>query len=114
MDENFSGEIINIDNFFKDLSRVNLIKIDVDGFDFKVLQGAEDIIRLHQPTIFVELGEADLQKNGDSVEKVFNFFSDLNYSGVLENGEIITSASKLKDSLKLVTHLNGIFTPMID
>ena len=114
MDENFSGEIINIDNFFKGLSRVNLIKIDVDGFDFKVLQGAEDIIRLHQPTIFVELGEADLQKNGDSVEKVINFFSDLNYSGVLENGEIITSASKLKGSLKLATHSNGIFTPMIN
>jgi len=114
MDENYSGEIINIDIFFKGLSRVNFIKIDVDGFDFKVLEGAEDIIRLHQPTIFVELSEADLQKNGDSIEKVINFFSDLNYSGVLENGEIIASASKLKDSLRHATHSNGIFTPMID
>ena len=114
MDENFYGEVINIDDFFKDISKINFIKIDVDGFDYKVLQGGEETIKHHQPIVFVELGEADLKKNGDSLQDILDFFTALNYSGVLENGHKINSAHDLHDSLALVTHSNGIFSPNIN
>jgi len=110
MDEDFSGEIINLDDFFIDLPKLNLIKIDVDGFDFKVLQGAKEIITLFKPTIFVELGEIDLNRNGDSVSDIIDLFTDIGYSGILENGEPIVSAEQLLISLEEVTHSNGIFT----
>jgi len=114
MDENFFGEVITIDDFFKDISKINFIKIDVDGHDFKVLQGAEKTIKHHQPIVFVELYKAGLKKNGDSLQDILDFFSALNYSGVLENGDQIDSAHDLQNSLSLVTHSNGIFTPNIN
>ena len=46
------------------------------------------------PIIFIELGEKDLNKNGDSVVDIVNFFDEVNYSGVLENGELIEFSSK--------------------
>jgi FkbM family methyltransferase len=109
MDENFDGEIIVLDIFFEDLNSLDFIKIDVDGFDFKVLQGAKKIIAKHKPTVFIELGEKDLNKNGDSVKDVITFFKELNYSGVLESGEAISTSEALIDTLEGLTHTNGIF-----
>jgi FkbM family methyltransferase len=37
-----------------ELKRCNLIKIDVEGMELKVLQGAEKTIRDHRPLLFVE------------------------------------------------------------
>ena len=74
MDEEFFGEIIVLDDFFENLDNLNLLKIDVDGFDYKVLQGCRNLILDHKPIIFIELGEKDLNKNGDSVVDIVNFF----------------------------------------
>ncbi len=110
MDENFDGSIVNLDNFFEDLDSLKLLKIDVDGFDFKVLQGAEMLISNLKPIVFIELGEKDLQKNGDSVEDIINFFHKLEYSGMLESGEQILSYGQVLDLMENRTHINGIFT----
>ena len=110
MDEEFFGEIIVLDDFFENLDNLNLLKIDVDGFDYKVLQGCRNLILDHKPIIFIELGEKDLNKNGDSVVDIVNFFDEVNYSGVLENGELIESDKKLISDLQTVTHINGIFS----
>ena len=109
MDESFSGEIIVLDSFFQDLNKLHFLKIDVDGFDFKVLQGAKKIIAMHRPAVFIELGEQDLNKKGDSVKDIVAFFNELDYSGVLESGERISTSEILIDALEGVTHINGIF-----
>ena len=109
MDENFHGTIVNLDNFFEDLDSLKLLKIDVDGFDFKVLQGAETLISKLKPIVFVELGEKDLQKNGDSIGDIIHFFHKLDYSGVLESGEKILSYEHVLDLIESRTHTNGIF-----
>ncbi|NBM19572.1 FkbM family methyltransferase [Streptomyces sp. GC420] len=38
-----------------DLKRVTLVKIDVDGAELPVLQGAEQTMARHRPTLFIEL-----------------------------------------------------------
>mgnify|MGYP000259317266 CR=1 FL=1 len=110
MDESFDGEIIALDVLFDDLNKLDFIKIDVDGFDFKVLQGAKNIIAKYMPIVFIELGEKDLNKNGDSVKDIIKFFDDLNYSGVLESGQAISTSKALVDTLEGITHTNGIFS----
>jgi hypothetical protein len=110
MDEDFDGEIVVLDVFFEDLEKLDFIKIDVDGFDFKVLQGSKNIIIKHKPVIFIELGEIDLNKNGDSVMDIINFFNDINYSGVLESGEAISTGEALMKILESSSHTNGIFS----
>ena len=108
IEKEFSGEIINLDDFFIDLPKLNLIKIDVDGFDFKVLQGAKEIIKLCM--VWFCRPEIDLNRNGDSVSDIIDLFTDIGYSGILENGKPIVSAEQLLIGLKEVTHTNGIFT----
>ena len=51
--------LINIDVFplthFQFPRRVSIVKIDVEGLECSVLKGMMSFIRLHQPTIFIEI-----------------------------------------------------------
>ena len=44
-DEQYDGEVTSLDRLFNDIPIVNFLKIDVDGFDYKVLSGARKLIR---------------------------------------------------------------------
>lgn len=112
MDEEYIGEIVTLDQFFIDLDRLDFLKIDVDGFDFKVLEGAKGIIQRLRPTVFIELSEIDLNRNDNSVRDIINYFEGINYHGSLENGLKITTAEALIEFLKGSTHTNGIFKPI--
>ena len=60
-------------------TNVRLIKIDTQGADLRVLQGALDTIRRCQPTVLFEW-ERDLGcRHGTTLEDFFAFFADLNY-----------------------------------
>jgi FkbM family methyltransferase len=112
MDEEYIGEIVTLDQFFIDLDRLDFLKIDVDGFDFKVLEGAKGIIQRLRPTVFIELSEIDLNRNDSSVKDIINYFDEINYHGSLENGLEITTGEALIEFLKGSTHTNGIFKPI--
>lgn len=109
MDENFQGSVVNLDDFFDGLDKLDLLKIDVDGFDYRVLLGSKKLISIHKPIVFIELGEIDLQKNSNSIEDIINFFNELEYSGILESGEAISSYQQVLACLESSTHVNGIF-----
>lgn len=53
-------------------NRVSVIKIDVEGFEVKVLKGMEGVIRTHRPVVIVEV----FDKNKDAV---CDFFKKLDY-----------------------------------
>jgi len=112
MDEEYSGEIITLDEFFTNLERLDFLKVDVDGFDFKVLEGAQKIIQSLRPTVFIELSEIDLNRNNNSVTDILNFFKNLNYIGHLEDGKIIDTPENLLAHLSGASHTNGIFRPI--
>lgn len=59
--------------------RVGFIKIDTDGYEARVLRGADQTLRRDRPTILLELGYlvADL---GDSIEAMLDHIGDLNYA----------------------------------
>jgi FkbM family methyltransferase len=111
MDEEYSGEIIILDEFFRNLDRLDFLKIDVDGFDFKVLEGAKNIIQRFRTIVFIELSEVDLNKNNNSVSDIISYFNDINYYGSLENGLKINSPEDVIEFLSGATHTNGIFKP---
>ncbi len=84
--ENYSGEsvsvdVVSCDRFIKNqsLSGVDLVKIDVEGNEFNVLKGMEDIIKNDQPVIFIELMENHLKRFGHNLNVVFDFFNERNY-----------------------------------
>jgi FkbM family methyltransferase len=56
-----------------------LIKIDVQGAEMLVLQGAADVLRLARPALFVELDENALRKFGTSVSAILNYLAEYGY-----------------------------------
>ena len=77
-------EFTTIDEYIKatNLTRVDLIKIDVDGFDLEVLRGAEETIDRFKPVVIVELNEA-LKTRGESPADVLTYMLDCKYDRAL-------------------------------
>jgi len=51
----FDTELITLDDYCKNLNRVDLLKIDVEGYEHKVLLGAKETIDKFKPIILLEL-----------------------------------------------------------
>jgi FkbM family methyltransferase len=58
----------------------NLLKTDVDGFDTKVLRGAQRLIATAKPVILFEHDPALLEANSQSIHQIFSTLADLSYS----------------------------------
>lgn len=61
------------------INRVDLIKIDVEGFEYKALTGASEIIRKSRPLIWFELNPEAQQRAGVSIGELFRLFENLGY-----------------------------------
>lgn len=109
-DETYTGEITSLDRLFNNIPQVDFIKIDVDGFDYKVLTGSAQLLEKFKPIVFIELGEYHLNLNGDSAKDILRFFKKLNYGGILETGEVITDENYVLGILQKQSHINAIFT----
>jgi FkbM family methyltransferase len=63
----------------KAASRPALVKIDVQGAEMLVLNGAKDILKVAGPALFIELHEEGLRKFGTSVAAILNRLSEYDY-----------------------------------
>lgn len=61
------------------ISRVDVMKIDVEGFEIFVLQGALNIIAKCKPILFVELAEVNLRQHGYTAMSLVEFIENLGY-----------------------------------
>lgn len=62
-----------------DISTVSLIKIDVEGYEFEVLKGADQLIRRHHPVFFIELDDDNLKDQGSSAFELVQFLRSHGY-----------------------------------
>jgi len=62
------------------IENVSLIKIDVQGFEKKVLIGAKETIKKNRPIIYIEIEQDQLELYGDSEESVLQLLIDYGYS----------------------------------
>lgn len=59
---------------------VSLIKIDVQGFEVKVIRGAQKTIMHHHPIVFCEVTPKAAKNSGDDVQELLEFFQKENYT----------------------------------
>jgi len=61
--------------------RIDLIKIDVDSFDYEVVEGAVNLLTELSPLVLVELNRA-LHLRNKKPKDVVNFMANINYENV--------------------------------
>jgi len=60
-------------------TNVGFIKVDVEGYELDVLEGATKLIERDRPTMMVEVYQPWCEKIGFSSETIFDFFVDRDY-----------------------------------
>ncbi len=77
--DSFEIDLIKIDSIPEYLSmQINMIKIDVEGFEMDVLKGLDKILQKpNAPKLIVECS-ADRNNNYDSVYEIYNFIKKIN------------------------------------
>jgi FkbM family methyltransferase len=97
-----SVPVKRLDDFF--FPDVNFIKIDVQGWELKVLQGAEQTLRRQQPVILCE--------NHPEREEIRSFLAGLSYARVLrvQKEEIFVPLALLTDEVRhrMVRHFQAL------
>lgn len=93
---------MTLDHFCRDhqISKVDLIKMDVDGFEVKVLKGAKDVLSKHRPILIFELSPYVLEENGDRIEDLFEILKECRYQiRSLSGRELELDGARLRKDL---------------
>lgn len=92
--ETFKVPLKQLDELdFLQKDAINGIKIDVENFEYFVLNGAKQLIKKNEPVIYAELWEGENRTN------TFNLLTNLDYSvNVVENGVLIPFTDQVKQN----------------
>jgi FkbM family methyltransferase len=82
--ERYSGKWTTVDEYLGSQASqaLDFLKVDVDGFDLEVLQGAKKSIASFRPVVLVEINHA-LATRGKTASDVFEFMLGLKYEHAL-------------------------------
>jgi len=72
-------EVVTLDEVLAEAEPPDTIKIDVEGYEFKVLQGARRILREFRPLIFLELHPVVLARWGTPIAEIHGFLEEFGY-----------------------------------
>lgn len=94
--------VISLVNYFKDEEqRIDLIKIDVEGFELEVLEGSKSILkRKTPPMLIVECSEMRENSMGFSKETLFDFIKEVNEYKLFKSSGSKGRTSKLIEITK--------------
>ena len=104
-----AAEMTTLDNFVerRGLTKVDLMKIDVEGFEVKVLLGGLQTLKRFGPRLFIEVNGSHLAKQGNSLEELFDILLGMNYA--IYNPE---SMEKLQSPANISDEIKDIFGEM--
>lgn len=108
-------EVKKLDDFH--INNLGLIKIDVEGFEYEVLKGAEETILQNRPTIFIEIEQR--HHKTDDIQDIFNYLHKIGYLGyfwqkksLTEIKEFDASLMQMQDNEKNDQYINNfVFSP---
>lgn len=73
---------ISLDGYVKDkeIPKINLIKIDIEGGEFSALKGMSEILTHQQPKIIIEINNIALKSSGHSEDELIQILLQKGYS----------------------------------
>ena len=96
-------EVNTLDNY--DFDDVDLIKIDVEGHEQSVIEGANKVIKKNMPLLIIEIEHRHIKNN---IEEVFQSVLDLNYFGFFLKNNQLTPLDKFNYELNQKQYLNDV------
>lgn len=91
--EKYTITIETLDSYnFQD---VDIIKMDVEGFEYNVLLGAEQTINKWKPVVQAEMIPAQFKRYGHTVDEIVDFFLARDYKMLLRDGTILPDKFEL-------------------
>lgn len=80
--KNIKVQQIPLDSFIdeKNISKVDLLKIDVEGYEYKVLQGAKKLLQRDHPYLFIEVSDLLLKEQNSSAQELMTFLTNHSYN----------------------------------
>jgi FkbM family methyltransferase len=75
-------EVIRLDDFIseKQIKKIQLIKMDTEGYEMNVLKSATQTIEQFRPIIYTEVQDIKLREFGSSANEMLNFLRSKGYS----------------------------------
>lgn len=85
---------------------VDLIKIDVEGHELKVLQGAVETIKKCKPVMIIEVEQRHIDF---PIQDVFNFITDIGYKGLFLQNSAWLSIDKFSNEIHQAPYLKNVY-----
>lgn len=104
--ESYEIQLVRLDDVFEKtgLTKIDFIKIDIEGAELSALKGSAELINRHKPVVMVEINEKTYQAAGYKIQDVFDFFYQFGYSPFT-----IGSRGKLVSCKNLPVFANIVF-----
>lgn len=105
-------KLIRLDDYIQDkgISRVDVVKIDIEGAELRALRGASRMLDKFRPQVLMEIDRENLTRAGESVEEVLSFWQDRSYEVMPLAGA--EAGRAIKDPKFFVKHQNVLCAPL--
>ena len=76
-----SIDVITLDEYVKEknITRIDVIKIEVEGFEMNVLLGGKKCIDAFKPKLFIEIDDNNLKEQESSAKEIISFLKNQDY-----------------------------------
>jgi FkbM family methyltransferase len=98
--------VTTIDHFIreKDISRLDFIKIDVEGAEYDTLQGAAETLKNLKPVCIVAIHPEPIAAKGDRLEDIYDLITGCNYN-IRFNNKNFTKAAMMANTEMIDLHI---------
>ena len=104
--ESFSCEVVSLDSFLPKLTRLDFVKIDIEGAELFALQGMRKLLAQHKPIVLIEICPFFLRGFKLEEADLRNFITEIGYEIFrYENEQLVPySAAEFADSNYILLH----------
>lgn len=107
------AEVFSIDEWsrLEKPKKINLLKVDVDGYEVPVLRGCTETIKKYRPILLLEFAPYIHQERGYLFKDLLKLLKDLNYSGKTLKGKSICLDEAIEAKIPPFGSLNVMLFP---
>lgn len=104
---------VSLDSFISEhkLSRVDLLKIDTDGYELEVLKGSSELLKKFGPYVIFECGQYVLRERGQTLDDFVALFENYNYELFNSQNGMKLTAKNIANEVPLLSTIDIIAVP---